>query len=194
MMNATLESVKQFADQAHGEQRRKFSDERYIVHPIRVMETCTSYTDDECILAAALLHDVLEDTKVTAEEMERFLMEIMSPIAAARTVELVVELTDIYTKKKYPALNRRARKSKESERLAGISSDAQTIKYADIIDNATNIFVNDPDFAVVFLQEGKRVLLRMEKGDTELQDRAIKIVNDCLELLDSKEVSVRRIG
>jgi (p)ppGpp synthase/HD superfamily hydrolase len=183
-MDATLEKVKSFADMAHGDQRRKYSDERFIAHPIRVMENCQKYTDDVCVLAAALLHDVLEDTDVKKEKLHAFLKSIMSLTQADRTFELVVELTDVYTKKHYPGLNRRARKAKEADRLAMISGDAQTIKYADIIDNATNIFVHDPDFAVVFIQEGKRVLKRMVKGDAELQDRALKMVDDCLELMD----------
>jgi guanosine-3',5'-bis(diphosphate) 3'-pyrophosphohydrolase len=190
-MNPTLEAVKRFAEKAHGDQRRKYSDERYITHPIRVMETCMNYTDDDCMLAAALLHDVLEDTTVTQNEMGEFLRGVMTPEAAARTLELVVELTDIYTKKNYPGLNRRARKSKEAERLSHVSGDAQTIKYADIIDNATNIFVHDPDFAIVFIQEGKWVLKRMLKGDSELYDRAMKVVTDCLELMDDRQVMDR---
>ena len=101
-MDAILEKVKVFADQAHGDQRRKYSNERYIFHPLRVMENCRNYTDDMAVLAAALLHDVLEDTKVTREEMDNFLREIMPEVMAARTLDLVIELTDVYTKKNYP--------------------------------------------------------------------------------------------
>lgn len=68
-MDTTLYKIQQFADNAHGEQMRKYSDERYIVHPIRVMETCSAYTDKIQILAAALLHDVLEDTPVSEMEL-----------------------------------------------------------------------------------------------------------------------------
>jgi (p)ppGpp synthase/HD superfamily hydrolase len=186
-MDAIIEKVKVFADQAHGDQRRKYSNERYIFHPLRVMENCRNYTDDMAVLAAALLHDVLEDTKVTREEMDNFLREIMPEVMAARTLDLVIELTDVYTKKNYPGLNRRARKMREADRLAKISGDAQTIKYADIIDNVTNIFVNDPDFAVVFIQEGRYALRKMEKGDEELFDKANKMIEDCLDLMNEHE-------
>lgn len=186
-MDAILEKVKVFADQAHGDQRRKYSNERYIFHPLRVMENCRNYTDDMAVLAAALLHDVLEDTKVTREEMNNFLREIMPEVMAVRTLDLVVELTDVYTKKNYPGLNRRTRKVREADRLAKISGDAQTIKYADIIDNVTNIFVNDPDFAVVFIQEGRFALRKMEKGDEELFDKANKMIEDCLDLMNEHE-------
>ena len=186
-MDAIIEKVKVFADQAHGDQRRKYSNERYIFHPLRVMENCRNYTDDMAVLAAALLHDVLEDTKVTREEMNNFLREIMPEVMAVRTLDLVVELTDVYTKKNYPGLNRRTRKVREADRLAKISGDAQTIKYADIIDNVTNIFVNDPDFAVVFIQEGRYALRKMEKGEEELFDKANKMIEDCLDLMNEHE-------
>ena len=192
-MNATLQKVKSFAEKAHGDQRRKYSEERFISHPIRVMENCATYTDDVCVLSAALLHDVLEDTSVNKDQLHRFLQSVMSLSEASRTLDLVIELTDIYTKKHYPGLNRRARKGKEADRLALISGDAQTIKYADIMDNAANIFIHDPDFAVVFIQEGKRVLKRMIKGDPELLDRALKMVDDCLELMDEEKEVLNKI-
>lgn len=187
MNDSILEEVKAFAALAHGTQRRKYSDELYIHHPIRVMEMCRSHTDDHCVLAAALLHDVLEDTAVTKEAIQDFLRSVMSAEHTARTLQLVVELTDIYTKKNYPRLNRRARKSKEAERLSHASADAQTIKYADIIDNATNIFVHDPDFAVVFIQEGKHLLNKMRNGDPTLFTQALLVVEDCLELMSSEK-------
>ena len=65
-----LEKIRHFADQAHGGQLRKYTPERYIVHPVRVMETLKKYTDDLTVLAAALLHDVLEDTTTTILEIE----------------------------------------------------------------------------------------------------------------------------
>lgn len=57
-MEEVLEQIRDFADKAHGEQMRKYTPERYIVHPVRVMKICREYTDDITVLAAALLHDV----------------------------------------------------------------------------------------------------------------------------------------
>jgi (p)ppGpp synthase/HD superfamily hydrolase len=186
-MNDILEKVRSFTDQAHGDQQRKYSKERYIVHPVRVMETCREYTEELPVLAAALLHDVLEDTPVSREEIRKFLDTTMGPEQSLKTLKLVEELTDIYTKKDYPMLNRRSRKAREVERLAHVSEEAQLIKYADIMDNATNIFIHDPDFAMVYLHEGRALLKRMNKGNPELYDRAVKTVDDCLELLENKE-------
>src|SRR5690348_5206587 len=131
-MDPVLEPIKDFAAKAHGEQRRKFADEPYIAHPIRVMEMCRQYTHDTAILAAALLHDVLEDTPVNKQQIKDFLLTVMDAGKAQRTVQLIDELTDRYTKANYPHWNRRKRKAKESERLTNTSGESQTIKYADI--------------------------------------------------------------
>jgi (p)ppGpp synthase/HD superfamily hydrolase len=146
-MNALLEQVKEFADKAHGDQTRKYTPERYIVHPVRVMKHCQQYTSSTSVLAAALLHDVLEDTSVTQEELLNFLHTIMNETDAVQTLKLVVELTDVYTKTSYPGWNRKKRKQKEASRIEQTSPEAQTIKYADIIDNCKEITIQDPEFA-----------------------------------------------
>lgn len=183
IMDKLLEDIRDFADRAHGEQRRKYAPERYIVHPVRVMEQCRKYTDNTAVLAAALLHDVLEDTSVTENELKEFLLQKMDSDNAARTLELVVELTDVYIKKDYPRMNRRSRKEKESERIAQASPDAQTVKYADIIDNSMEIVQHDPDFARVFLSECRRLLKKMNKGNAELYNQAVAVVDNGLEQL-----------
>jgi (p)ppGpp synthase/HD superfamily hydrolase len=71
-MNEVLEQVKDFADKAHGDQKRKYTPERYIVHPEKVLRLCQQYTSSIPLLAAALLHDVLEDTHVTQKDLHLF--------------------------------------------------------------------------------------------------------------------------
>ena len=179
-METALATITAFADRAHGQQTRRYTPERYIVHPVRVMELCREYTPDEAVLAAALLHDVLEDTPVTRRQMTEFLLTVMAPEAAHRTVRLVEELTDVYVKDAYPHLNRQQRKKREAGRLAKTSPDAQTIKYADIIDNGTEMVRHDPAFARLFLREGKMALLQMTAGDPRLYQRALRTIDECL--------------
>lgn len=179
-MEAILEQIKDLADKSHGEQMRRYAPDRYIVHPARIMEICKEYTNDICVLAAALLHDVLEDTPVTKDEIKNFLMTVMSPEQATKTVQLVDELTDIYIKANFPYWNRRKRKNKEAERLEKATAEAQTIKYADIIDNAPEIAEMDPDFAKRFLPEYRALLRKISKGNPELYKRAIETVNNCI--------------
>ena len=99
---------------------------------------------------------------------------------AIATLKYVVELTDVYTKKNYPHLNRKQRKAKEFKRLKSVSDEAQTIKYADIIDNSKEIADHDPSFAPVFLTEYKSLLKDMKEGNRELYERALKTVNEAM--------------
>lgn len=182
----TIEKVKMFADQAHGDQMRKYANERYIVHPIRVMEIIREFNQEVPLLAASLLHDVLEDTPVTPDQLKYFLDSVMNPEDAEETFKLVKELTDVYIKADFPRLNRRTRRSKEAERLSAVSEHAQTIKYADIIDNVRDISANDKDFAIVYMRESKQLLSTMSKGDQKLYARAQQVVDDAMKQHFSK--------
>jgi|SRR5215203_2272001 len=175
-MEAILEKIAGFADQAHGDQQRKYVGERYIRHPLRVMKTCQDYGYSFSVLAAAILHDVLEDTAVTPDEIRKFLLTLMNEADANYTMSLVIELTDVYVKKDYPQMNRRRRKAKEANRLEKISAEAQTIKYSDIIDNAKGIVEHGVDFAPVFLHECNALLHKMKNGNKELRKKAIEVI------------------
>lgn len=182
-MEDVLEKVKQFADNAHGEQMRKYAPDRYIVHPIRVMELCREYDNRLPVLAAALLHDVLEDTEVKAQEMMDFLQSVMTYGAARETLNLVKELTDVYVKSAYPQWNRDKRKGLERERIAKTSKTSQTIKYVDIIDNCKEIVSHDRHFAPKFLKECRSILQVANKGNRKLYDIAVATINNGLQQL-----------
>jgi len=173
-----LFAVREYAENAHGEQMRKYTPEPYMVHPLRVMELLKEYTNDTAMLAAALLHDVLEDTPVKPGEMLEFLETLMDKKMAKETLDLVVELTDVYIKKDYPHLNRKQRKALEQERVGGTSANTQTIKYADIIDNCSEIVKHDRHFAAVYIVECMKNLQAMDKGDEKLRERAMKLLRE----------------
>ena len=62
-----------FAAQAHDGAARKGSEIPYIVHPMEVVAIASTMTDDPQVLAAAALHDVMEDCGVTFDALsERF--------------------------------------------------------------------------------------------------------------------------
>lgn len=181
-----IQYVKEFADNAHGQQVRKYTGERYIAHPVRVMEMTSEYNNNICVHAAALLHDVLEDTPVAPDQMEKALLRVMSNGEVSTVIQLVVELTDIFVKENYPKLNRITRKEKEAERLSGVSPDAQSIKYSDIIDNVKDIVSQDTDFAKVYVREAKKMLHLMVAGNPQLHERAVKLVDQCLHNLQER--------
>ena len=60
----------QFAAAAHDGMVRKKNNTPYILHPLEASVIVGSMTDDSDIIAAALLHDVVEDTDITIEEIE----------------------------------------------------------------------------------------------------------------------------
>ncbi len=190
-MDKILEQVRDFADKAHGNQQRKYTPERYIVHPVRVMEMCDRYGASLPMKAAALLHDVLEDTAVSEEQLNRFLSSVMNEVEARQTLNLVIELTDVYTKQRYARWNRRKRKRKEAERIEKTSAESQTIKYADIIDNCKEIVAADPDFAGTFLSECQMLLQKVPKGNPQLYKEAMDTVAQCIQKLP-KEFKSRR--
>jgi (p)ppGpp synthase/HD superfamily hydrolase len=175
-----LIQIQGFAKDAHGDQQRKFEPEPYITHLVRVKKLCEEYTTERPILAAALLHDVLEDTAVTKQQIIDFLSFIMSEKETKLTVQFVTELTDVFTKKNYPLWNRRKRKLKEAARLGEASPQAQTIKYADIIDNSQSIINSTDNFASVYLYECRDLLKQINKGDKDLYKRAVDTVDICI--------------
>ena len=65
-----LEDAVAFAAQKHAGKYRKGSKLPYIVHPMEAAAICASFTDDVEVLAAAVLHDVVEDAGVTVGEIE----------------------------------------------------------------------------------------------------------------------------
>ena len=58
-----------FATKAHSGTTRKGTNVPYIVHPIEAAAIVSSMTDDEEVIAAAVLHDVIEDTEATREDL-----------------------------------------------------------------------------------------------------------------------------
>lgn len=90
--NADVNLIKRaydFAKKYHGDQRRK-SGELYIIHPLNVAYILAKLDLDEETICAGLLHDVVEDTEVTSEQLENeFGTEI------AEMVEGVTKLSKI---------------------------------------------------------------------------------------------------
>ena len=59
-----------YAAEEHVGQFRKGTQLPYIVHPMEVAAICGTMTEDEEVLAAAVLHDTIEDTPATKEDLE----------------------------------------------------------------------------------------------------------------------------
>lgn len=68
-MKDTVTKAIIFAAKAHDGMRRKKSDIPYIIHPMEAAAIVGSLTENQDVIAAAALHDVIEDTPVTFEEI-----------------------------------------------------------------------------------------------------------------------------
>lgn len=149
-----------FARAAHEsiDQRRKYTNEPYIVHPIAVAEIVRSVPHIPEMIAAAYLHDTVED--VESVGLEHIFDEFGGPVC-----NLVHWLTDV---SKPADGNRQARKQKDLEHIARAPSAAKTIKLADLIDNTRTIRDLDPDFWRVYRHEKLRLLEVLKEGDPRL--------------------------
>ena len=164
MLRNTKERALLFATAAHAAvgQVRKYTGEPYIVHPIEVaglVESVSGHTVE--MVAAAYLHDTIEDTQVT---IDIIVQEFGTEIA-----NLVLWLTKVGEAEHG---NRAARKELDREYLAQAPADAQTVKLADLIANTRSIVEHDPKFAEVYLREKLALLQVLKKGDHGLWVRA----------------------
>jgi (p)ppGpp synthase/HD superfamily hydrolase len=146
-----LNRAIELATLAHGKinQVRNGSGKPYIEHPIRVANTIVSIVDNrvtENTIAAAYLHDVLEDTPTTEEEI----------LAATNdhVLQLVKELTNpsknFVFKQEYKKLPkgsvRAMKKQMDRDHIKTVSWEAKLIKLADRIDNVNDMEGMDKDF------------------------------------------------
>jgi len=164
----TINHARAFCKAAHLAvgQVRKYTGEPYHTHPFAVAAIVEEVGGSVEMICAALLHDVVEDTQVTLEDLDaEFGMTIAN---------LVFWLTDLQT---HASGNRATRKVFECYKLSQAPAEAQTIKLADLIHNSESIFQHDPKFARVYLKEKRAILEVMLGGDPTLYTRAWEIVN-----------------
>ena len=163
-----VQKAQVFAIAAHSavQQKRKYTNEPYIVHPAEVAKIVAGVpgsTPD--MVAAAWLHDVVEDTGCTYTDIH---MAFGIDIAT-----LVGWLTDV---SKPEDGNRAVRKAMDRAHTAEAPAEAQTIKLADLISNSKSIMEHDPAFAKTYLEEKRLLLAVMTKGDPGLHAEASRYV------------------
>ena len=130
---ALLLKALSFAAHKHRDQRRKDAEASpYINHPIALAQVLTGEggVSDIEVLAAALLHDTIEDTDTSFEELEGEF--------GGRIAGMVAEVTDDKT------LEKAERKRLQIEHAAGISAGAKLVKLADKICNLRDVADRPP--------------------------------------------------
>jgi soluble cytochrome b562 len=165
-MSDLVDRARIYATEAHQRinQRRKYNSEPYHVHLHAVAKLVASVTDDSEMIAAAWLHDTVEDTQATLDDIEAAF--------GVTVAELVEELTDV---SRPGDGNRAVRKAIDRRHLAQASARAKTVKLADLIDNCKDITRHDPGFAQVYLAEMDDLLDVLQDGNAQLYKHAEKI-------------------
>ncbi|MHA1143577.1 MAG: HD domain-containing protein [Candidatus Helarchaeota archaeon] len=167
------EKALEFARQKHAGQRRKVSNAEYVVHPINVAKILEKYGCQEPFLSAALLHDTIEDTSTTYDEI---LVQFGRDIA-----DLVRELTNDKRE-----IKKIGKTQYLLEKLKNMSSKALTIKLADRLDNIRDLHLASKEFRERYYTETKEILQNLRGSLTSLQQELRKQI---LETLDDLNMS-----
>jgi myo-inositol-1(or 4)-monophosphatase len=116
-----------FAVQAHAGTERRGKGFPYIVHPMEAMEIVATITPDQELLAAAALHDTVEDTDVTVEEIRAQFGDRIASLVAAESDEMPAGVSE--------EDSWHARKKAAIDRLAAASHDAKIVALGDKLSN-----------------------------------------------------------
>ncbi len=181
-----VEKAYKFAAKMHKGQYRKTGEE-YIVHPLFVAHILTSIRADKETLMAGLLHDVIEDTEITKEDLEKMFGDVV-----ANLVDGVTKINNINVSTENEYLTGYYKKI-----IVGMSEDVRVIiiKLADRLHNMRTLYALDHDRQKRKAKETLEILapiahrLGMHKIKSELEDLSLKYLkpeayNDVVEKLN----------
>jgi len=159
-----FERAKMFATAAHEaiNHRRKYTLKPYIEHPIAVAMILRHWGCSWLEQAAACLHDVIEDTGVTADTLRLFFPEVL--------VAMVEGLSDVSTPEDG---GREIRKQIDREHTWAQDEKTQNVKLADCYHNSIDIGMYDRNFARVFIHEILKLIDGMENANPVLKQKVI---------------------
>ena len=121
-----------FAVKAHHNSERRGKGFPYIVHPMEAVEIVATITSDQELLAAAALHDTIEDTDVTLEDIRREFGE--------RVARLVETESDQFKEGIPEEEDWHERKQAAIDRLRRASRDAKIVAMGDKLSNMRAIY------------------------------------------------------
>ena len=109
-----------FAVKAHAGTERRGKGYPYIVHPMEAVEIVSTMTKDQELLAAAALHDTVEDTDVTVEQIREVFGDRIAELVASESDEMPAGVSeeDSWHSRKQAAIDRLAKASREAKMVA----------------------------------------------------------------------------
>lgn len=167
------ETALKFANEKHKDQFRKGKDHKeYITHPINVANLVKKYKNSHKIntlIAAAYLHDTLEDTDTTFYELnKKFGIEVASLV---REVSTDKDLKNEIGKAKYLAI-----------KMKNMSNWALVIKLCDRLDNISDLYNVDEEFRKKYINE-TIYIINFIMNNRKLTNTHILIIKDIIKLL-----------
>jgi len=171
-MNLVI-AAAMLAVEAHHGQVRKYSGLPYVVHPLHVGALLASAGVPEYVVAAGILHDVIEDTDMTYAEL--------SNLFGSDVATLVLEVTSVSDNSPE---KRAVRKAMDADHYGKASPHGKNIKVADMISNAGDVVDLAPlVFAKLYVNEAKLLLPKLKGGSPSLYGLAeAALVNATLQL------------
>lgn len=167
-----LTNALELAKICHEGQKRKFTNEDYIVHPIEVAETLLHFeVFDVPTIAAALLHDVIEDCQFPAKAVIR---AKCGPLVES----YVVGCTNQYTPETCKSERRSIRKLKEIRRLSRCPAAVQNIKMADALNNLKTIGLFDEKFKKIYCSEKLALAQQLALAKVQLRQEVFRILEE----------------
>ena len=124
---AVLDRAIIFATKAHSGTERRGKGYPYIVHPLEAVEIVATMTKDQELLAAAALHDTVEDTNVTVDQIRAEFGERVAALVASESDEMPAGVSE--------EESWHARKQAAIDRLANASRDAKMVALGDKLSN-----------------------------------------------------------
>ena len=116
-----------FAVKAHSGTERRGKGFPYVIHPMEAMAIVATITPDPELLAAAALHDTVEDTDIT--------LEVLRAEFGERVAKLVADESDVFTEGKSEEETWHQRKKAAIDRLARAPHDAKIVALGDKLSN-----------------------------------------------------------
>lgn len=163
-----MEEIIEFIKNKHAGKMRKFSKEPYSVHPIRVAETLKQMNENNNLIKAAYLHDTIEDTNTTFEEIsEKFGLKVAN---------LVKELTSDQS-----AIKEMGKAQYLTKKMNSMSMEALTLKLADRLDNVSDLNASDLEFTRKYLKETQFILDHLKRKLNKNQQHLVVLIKERVE-------------
>ncbi len=155
-MDNVLEAIR-FATDAHSGQKRKGKETSYIMHPLSVGLLLANSGAEEDVVIAGILHDTIEDTEVTYEEIvEKF---------GKRVADIVNDVTE-----QDRSLSWVERKQAALDHVKSMSEDSVLVKTADVLHNMSDQIAD-------YKKEGDKIFLKFNAGKEAQLERYNKLVS-----------------